>query len=152
MKFKSLNFIKKSAAIDIYTDGSVKNNTATWAYIVTFNGKIIKKDYGKLNIVDCNYAEFTAVIKAIETITKPSRINIHTDSRVVVDTMSLWASDWNQQGWLKKNKRPIPFVETIKQLYFLSLNHKIQWQWVKSHSGDRFNEDCDHLCNIAHSI
>lgn len=152
MKFKILSFIKTKPTIDIYTDGSVKNNTSTWAYIITCNNKVIKKNYGKLDTSDCNYAEFTAIVMALKDIEKTSHITVHTDSRVVVDTMSLWVSNWKEQGWLKKNKRPIPFVVIIKQLYHLSLNHTIQWKWVKSHSGNKFNEDCDQLCSVAHSI
>ncbi|MCB0349507.1 MAG: ribonuclease HI [Bdellovibrionales bacterium] len=146
MWFKLLSKLSKLDKIDIYTDGGVKDAVSTWAYVIVRDQKICRESSGRIDTNDCNYAELTAAANALKSISKKSNITIYTDSRIVVDTMTLWAPIWSNQNWLKKNKRPIPFVDIIKELYHLNSLHNIRWRWVKSHSGNTFNERCDQLC------
>jgi ribonuclease HI len=93
--------------------------------------------------------EFQAAIEALRSLPKGSRITLYSDSRILVDTVTLWRPEWKAHGWLKKNGRPIPLVEQIKALDALTDSHFIVWNWVKAHAGNIYNERCDELCLLA---
>lgn len=96
--------------------------------------------------------EFQAAIEALRTLPLNSKVTLYSDSRILVNTVTLWMADWKAQNWVKKNGRPIPSVDQIQILNELNDQHRITWRWIKAHSGIPFNERCDELCVRARDL
>ena len=91
--------------------------------------------------------ELTAVIKALEYLTEPHQIVLTTDSKYVIGGINDWMDNWKKRGWRNAKGEPVKNKELWLQLDQLVSKHKIEWQWVKGHSGDIGNETADMLAN-----
>lgn len=137
---------RAESALEIYTDGSFKEGRGSWSFVVVRDGVLLQQGSGMSNKTTCTRMEFRAAIEALRTLPPGTTATIFSDSRVLVDTMTLWLSDWKLNGWVKKAGQPIPSVDQVQELDFLNQQHTIAWKWIKAHSGIVFNEYCDQLC------
>ena len=55
--------------------------------------------------------------------------------------------NWKARGWKTASKKPVKNVDLWKMLDAEIQRHKIDWKWVKGHSGDPGNEAADMLAN-----
>jgi len=134
---------------EIYTDGSLKNGRGAWAYVLVQNGAVLREASGKSKKTTCNRMEFQAAIEALKILPLGSKAKLFTDSRNLVDTVTIWMKEWKTYQWVKKNQRPIPSVDLIRELDVLNQLHEISWHWIRAHAGIEFNERCDQLCIAA---
>ena len=132
--------------IKIYTDGSCLNNPGNggWAAIINNNGKILKISGSKKNTTN-NKMELTAVIKGFENLNNASEVLVKTDSTYVINGITKWLPNWKAKGWINSAKKPVANKDLWEQLESLISNHKVDWLWVKGHSGDDENERADEL-------
>ncbi len=85
-----------SKLITISTDGGSRGNPgqAAYGFVVKVDGKTVKEGRGRLGIATNNFAEYTAVIKALEFTKddfKGQDIHFYMDSNLVVSQLSgLW--------------------------------------------------------------
>ena len=91
--------------------------------------------------------ELTAVIEALSLLKFSSNIILTTDSNYVKDGITKWIHNWKSKGWKTSNKKPVKNKELWLKLDELASKHKIDWQWVKGHSGHLENERADLLAN-----
>ena len=134
--------------IHIYTDGACRGNPGPggWGAI------LICRDYrkeikGGSLLTTNNIMELTAVIKALELLKNPSNLEITTDSTYVKDGITKWIHNWKTKGWRTANKKPVKNKDLWIQLDILASKHKIDWQWVRGHTGHPQNEKADELAN-----
>ncbi|QDK45873.1 ribonuclease HI [Bdellovibrio sp. ZAP7] len=135
---------------EIYTDGSLKHGKGAWAYVISRRGKILSEDSAGQKKTSSNRMEFQAAIEALKALPENSRAKLYTDSRVMLEALEK-SPRWSANGWVKNQGQPIPEVDLIRELYTLQCQHRIEWRWVKAHSGIEFNERCDELCIRARS-
>jgi ribonuclease HI len=107
--------------------------------VIAENSKLVKK-------TSSNRMEFQAAIEALTSLPEKTRARLYTDSSILIDAVTRWAPIWETHEWEKENGSPIPNVDLIKTLHELNQKHRIEWKWVKAHSGIEFNERCDQLC------
>ena len=93
--------------------------------------------------------ELKAVIESLKLIKKPSEIIITTDSTYVKNGIKEWIHNWKLKGWRTANKKPVKNKELWQELDTLCLDHKIDWKWVRGHTGHPGNEKADLLANQA---
>ena len=101
---------------------------------------------GELNTTN-NRMELLAAIKALDSLTHPSHVFLTTDSEYVKKGITQWVENWKKRGWKRANNKPVKNVDLWQHLHTASQRHKIEWQWVKGHSGHPENEMADHLAN-----
>lgn len=140
------SFKTKVSLCQIYTDGSLKEGRGSWAYVIVQNNKVIKENFGAAKKTTCTRMEFQAAIEALRVLPAGSVGTVYSDSRILVDTMTLWLAEWKLNDWVKKTGQNIPSIDQIKTLDALNQRHLLSWQWIKAHSGVAFNERCDQLC------
>ena len=139
-----------SEAIDIYTDGACKGNPGSGGWgVLLKHGPHRKELHGGEPSTTNNRMELTAVIRALEALKRRSRVRIHTDSQYVQKGITVWIHNWKRQGWRTADKKPVKNADLWSQLDALSVNHEVEWFWVKGHAGHPENERADQLANLG---
>jgi ribonuclease HI len=80
---------------------------------------------------------------------KPARVKLYTDSIYVRDGITKWLKGWKAKGWLTADKKPVKNKEFWQRLEAATHIHKIDWLWVKGHSGHPENDRVDQLARDA---
>jgi ribonuclease HI len=134
--------------IEIYADGACKGNPGPggWGAWLVY-GEHEKEIFGGELLTTNNRMELTAVIRALETLKRPSRVRLYTDSVYVQKGITEWIHNWKKRGWKTGEKKPVKNEELWRELDVLAQSHKIEWIWVKGHAGDIGNERADALAN-----
>jgi len=137
-----------SQIVEMYTDGACRGNPGPggWGVLLRYGG-VEKTLHGGESMSTNNRMELTAVIKGLEALTKPCEVLITTDSKYVLKGVTEWMEGWKARGWRTASKKPVLNVELWKQLDELVAKHRIEWSWVKGHSGHAENEIADQLAN-----
>ena len=136
--------------ITIYSDGACKGNPGKGGWgAVLIAGKYQKHISGFVDNTTNNRMELTAVIESLKTIKKPSVITIYSDSSYLKDGITIWIHQWKVNGWKNNKKQPVKNIDLWQELEIVAKNHQIDWQWVKAHNGNYFNEIADSLASNA---
>ena len=134
--------------IHIYTDGACKGNPGPggWGAVLEYDGKE-REMFGGEPATTNNRMELTAVIEALAALKRPSRVILHTDSQYVQKGITEWINGWKARGWRTAAKEPVKNADLWKKLDGIVRTHRIDWVWVKGHSGHDGNERADALAN-----
>jgi ribonuclease HI len=144
----------KLPQVEIYTDGSCLNNPGAGGYgVVLLAGDNRKELSGGYVRTTNNRMEILAVIKGLQALKKPCRVNLYTDSQYVVNAISKgWAKKWQKNNWQRNAKEKAKNPDLWQILLELCEQHQVNFIWVRGHSGNRENERCDRLAfNAAQS-
>lgn len=137
--------------IEIYTDGACSGNPGNggWGAVLLYNGHE-KKISGSANDTTNNRMELMAVIQGLKSIKNNKLpITVFTDSKYVQNGITSWIHSWKKNGWKSSNKKPVKNVDLWQDLDQASHGFNIDWQWVKGHSGNKYNEIADNLATEA---
>lgn len=134
--------------IDIYTDGACKGNPGLggWGALMVMGEKEKELCGGEADTTN-NRMELKAVIEALNALTRPCEVIVHTDSQYVQKGISEWIHGWKARGWKTAARAPVKNVDLWQALDAAQARHKIEWRWVKGHSGHVGNERADALAN-----
>lgn len=136
--------------MEIYTDGACRGNPGPggWGALLSY-GEHQKELSGAEALTTNNRMELTAVIRALEALKRPSELRIFTDSEYVRRGITEWVKSWKARGWKTADRKPVKNQDLWERLDELVIPHKIEWRWVKGHSGIPGNERVDRLANEA---
>ncbi|ASQ31237.1 ribonuclease HI [Campylobacter avium LMG 24591] len=129
--------------INLYTDGSCLGNPGIggWAYILKYEAKNYEKEgFGAEQNTTNNRMELKAIIEALKLIKQPCKINLYTDSNLMVQSINEWIFKW-----IKTNFKGKKNVDLWQEYLNLSKEHRIKAFWLKAHNGHKENERCDFL-------
>jgi len=134
--------------IYIYSDGACKGNPGAggWGALLVSGGHRKEICGGEANTTN-NRMEMTAVIRALEALKRPSKVEVHTDSQYVQKGVSEWMAGWKRRNWRTADGKPVKNQDLWLQLDALSQLHQIEWKWVRGHAGHPENERADQLAN-----
>ena len=132
--------------IEIHTDGSCLGNPGPggWAALLRYKGIERELAGGEAHTTN-NRMELMAAIMALETLTEPCRIVLHTDSQYVRQGITQWLPGWLRKQWKTAGGDPVKNRELWERLHTAIQRHEIDWRWVKGHNGDPDNERVDVL-------
>lgn len=135
-----------SQRVAIWTDGACSGNPGPggWGAILRF-GDREKELCGGEPATTNNRMELTAAIMALEALTRPCAIDLHTDSQYVRDGITSWMRNWKARGWKTADRKPVKNEELWRRLDEATTRHEVAWHWVRGHSGDEMNERADAL-------
>jgi len=136
--------------IDVFTDGACSGNPGPggWGAILR-SGAHEKEISGGEPLTTNNRMEMTAAIRALQSIKKPSKVTIHTDSRYLMDGATQWMKKWKSNGWKTADKKPVKNDDLWRALEDAAAPHEVSWRWVKGHSDHVENERADALARSA---
>ncbi len=134
--------------VDIFTDGACKGNPGVggWGALLRAKGKQRELFGGEAHTTN-NRMELMGAIAALEALRRPCRVRLHTDSKYVHQGITAWLSGWKKSGWKTASKQPVKNEDLWRRLDALTLQHQIEWIWVKGHAGHDGNEQADALAN-----
>lgn len=134
----------------IYTDGACRGNPGKggWGAILRYKG-VIKELNGGEHDTTNNRMELMAAICALEALKKPCAVQLHIDSKYVLDGITKWLPNWKKSGWKTAAKKPVKNEDLWRRLDETIKIHTIDWRWVKGHSGNQGNERADALANLG---
>jgi ribonuclease HI len=117
--------------IDIFTDGACSGNPGPggWGAILR-SGRHEKEIFGGEAATTNNRMELMAVIRALQSLTKPSVVTVHTDSRYVMDGATQWMKRWKANGWKTSDKKPVKNNDLWLALDEATAPHQMTWRWV----------------------
>jgi ribonuclease HI len=136
--------------VTIYTDGSASPNPGPggWGAIL-LSGEHRKTLSGSEIQTTNNRMELTAAVYALEALTRPCRVEFHTDSQYMRQGITSWIHNWMRNGWRTAAKKPVENKELWIRLYDATQKHQIEWVWVKGHATNALNNEVDQLANVA---
>jgi ribonuclease HI len=135
----------------IHTDGACKGNPGPGAYgAVLCSGRHRKEISAGYRLTTNNRMELRAAIAALELLSEPCEVELHSDSKYLIQAITeKWIDGWQKRGWVTSDKKPVKNQDLWQELLRAKAKHKIDWRWVKGHAGHAENERCDELANIA---
>lgn len=140
----------------VYTDGSSRGNPGPGGYGAVLlytdpsgasHARELSRGYRRTTN---NRMELMGVIAALEALTRPCRVELHSDSQYVVNAFNKgWVWNWARNGWKTAGKKPVKNPDLWKRLLAAKRPHDVTFVWVKGHAGHAYNERCDELATSA---
>lgn len=138
------------AVVEIWTDGGCKPNPGPggWAAILRYRGAL-RELSGAEPATTNNRMELTAAAAALEALTRPCRVVLHTDSEYLRLGITSWRHGWAKRNWRNASGDPVANVDLWRRILEAADQHRIDWRWVRGHGGDPMNERADRLATAA---
>jgi len=138
-------------SVIIYTDGACDPNPGPggWAAVLIFKNNS-KEIFGCERQTTNNRMELTAAIQAFNTLSQPCQVEFYTDSEYLRRGISEWLPNWRARNWKRKAGK-LANIDLWQALDQAVKAHKIDWLWVRGHSGNHYNQRVDWLARQAAS-
>ena len=132
--------------VDIFTDGACSGNPGPggWGAILRWGATEKELKGGEPDTTN-NRMELMAAIQALEALTRPVTVRLHTDSQYLRDGITKWIHGWRAKGWVTADKKPVKNVDLWQRLSTATERHQVEFHWVRGHSGHPENERADQL-------
>jgi ribonuclease HI len=137
--------------VDIFTDGACSGNPGPggWGALLRWRGTEKELNGGERQTTN-NRMEMMAAIRALESLTRPAHVRIHTDSVYLRDGITKWIHAWKARGWKTADKKPVKNIDLWQRLETALEGHpRVEWKWVKGHAGHPENERADALARAG---
>ncbi len=137
--------------VEMFTDGACKGNPGPGGWGVVIRAGAREKELnGGEPLTTNNRMELLAAIRGLKALKRPCRVQLYTDSTYVRDGITKWIHGWRKNGWRTADRRPVKNAELWQELGEAAAPHRVEWHWVKGHSGHKENDRADVLaCDAA---
>ena len=136
--------------VEIWTDGGCKPNPGAggWGAILVYKGTQRELSGAALETTN-NRMELTAAAEALETLKRPCKVTLHTDSEYLKNGITRWMTGWVRKNWRNAAGDPVKNMDLWERILAAAKAHEIEWKWVRSHVGIALNERADELATAA---
>ncbi|QJQ96235.1 MULTISPECIES: ribonuclease HI [Halomonadaceae] len=136
--------------VTVYTDGACRGNPGPGGWgAVLISGQHEKALKGHEVVTTNNRMELMAAIMALRELKRECQVALWTDSQYLRKGITEWIHNWQKRGWKTATKQPVKNAELWRELLAETQRHRVEWHWVKGHSGHPGNERADQLANEA---
>ncbi len=142
--------------VQLFTDGACSGNPGPggWAFILRHpaSGKVLERSGGEPETTN-NRMEMMAAIVGLETLKRPTRVELVSDSTYVGKGLSEWLPKWKANGWRRRvgtGWAEIKNEDLWRRLDVLLQRHTVHFTHVRGHQGHEENERCDTLAVAAY--
>ncbi len=133
--------------VELWTDGACSGNPGPggWAALLRFDSRERVLSGGDPETTN-NRMEILSVIEGLRALTRRCHVEVHLDSRYVMDAfIKGWLAGWQRNGWKTSSKQPVKNQDLWEQLAVEVARHDVDWVLVKGHAGVALNERVDVL-------
>jgi ribonuclease HI len=137
-------------AVEVYTDGACSGTPGPggWGVVLRWRGRRRELSGFEPETTN-NRMELRAAIEALEALKRPMTVRLHTDSNYLRSGITVWLPRWKANGWRTADKKPVKNQDLWCLLEAALVRHRVEWRWVRGHSGDLDNERADQLAREA---
>ncbi|NQT39608.1 MAG: ribonuclease HI [Planctomycetes bacterium] len=142
--------------VQLFTDGGCSGNPGPggWAYVLRHlaTGKELERSGGERETTN-NRMELTAVLRGLEQLKRPVRVELVSDSIYVGKGLTDWMPKWKANGWRRgrgSKSSPVKNEDLWRELDVLVTKHTLTFTFVRGHQGHPENERCDKLAVAAY--
>ena len=138
--------------VELYTDGACSGNPGPggWAFILRHPTSGQEKECsGGDKATTNNRMELEAVIRGLEALSRPTRVELFSDSQYVLNGLKEWMAGWKKRGWKTAGKQPVKNQDLWMRLDELIQQHTLSFHWVRGHNDHPENERADRLAVAA---
>lgn len=131
----------------LYTDGACSGNPGPggWGVVLKYRQTRLELS-GYEEHTTNNRMELMAAIKGLEALKQPCQVALYSDSAYLVNAYEKgWIFNWQNNGWLKADKKPVENRDLWERLVELAHIHKVSWHKVTGHSNNEENNRCDQI-------
>jgi ribonuclease HI len=123
--------------VTVYTDGACRGNPGPggWGAVLSWNGHFRRLKGGE-RLTTNNRMELLAAISALEAMREPCQVQLYTDSNYLRQGITEWLPVWHRRNWRTADNKPVKNQDLWQRLDGAAARHRIEWHWVKGHSGD----------------
>lgn len=131
-----------------FTDGACRGNPGPGGWGVVLRYRDHERElFGGEPQTTNNRMELMAAIQALEALRKPCAVRICTDSQYLLKGITEWLPNWIRRNWQTAARTPVKNEDLWRRLMRAREPHRVEWEWVKGHSGHPENERADRLAN-----
>jgi ribonuclease HI len=136
--------------IRVFTDGSAIGNPGPggWGAVIIEGGKL-REMSGAFPWTEISEMELFAAIEALRSIPAGSRIELYSDSELLIRGMRGFVLRWASQGWCNRRGVALQHRDLWLQLIELDLALDIRWKWLRGHNGHPWQSRADELAYRA---
>jgi ribonuclease HI len=142
--------------VQLFTDGACSGNPGPggWAFVLRHptSGKEVESSGAEPETTN-NRMELMAVVQGLEKLTRPTHVELLTDSVYVGKGLSEWMRKWKANGWRRREGSKWAEVKNEdlwRRLDALVAQHRLTYTRVAGHSGHKENDRCDELAVAAY--
>ena len=131
----------------VFTDGACSGNPGPggWGAILAW-GEREKTLCGGEPLTTNNRMELMAAIVALEALTRPCQVELHTDSQYLRGGVTQWIHGWKRNGWRTADKKPVKNEDLWRRLDAAAVApHDRLALGASGHAGHEMNERADEL-------
>ncbi len=139
-----------ASPVTVWTDGACSGNPGPggWGAILRAGAAEKELSGGEPETTN-NRMELTAAIMALEALSRPCAVELHTDSQYLRGGVTGWIAGWKRNGWKTADRKPVKNVDLWQRLERAAERHRVAWHWVKGHAGHDENERADALARAG---
>ena len=139
-----------ASLVEIFSDGACSGNPGPGGFgTILRSGRHVKELSGYAAETTNNRMEMLGAITGLESLKRPCRVRLTTDSQYLVKGMTEWIDGWVKKGWKNSQKKEVLNRDLWERLLTLCETHQVEWVWVRGHDGHDENERCDELARAA---
>ncbi len=136
--------------VEIFSDGACSGNPGPGGYGTLLRcGTHLRELSGYETETTNNRMELMGAIVGLEALKRPCQVRLTTDSQYLHKGITEWVENWQRKGWINSKKEPVANRDLWERLLAACAPHRIEWCWVRGHSGHAENERCDELAREA---
>lgn len=139
----------------LYTDGATSNNGYEGAYggygwAIIANDKLVEDGRGCIYPATNNICELRGMIEGCEaaqfSISPFDKVIVYSDSAYIINCYKQkWYENWERNGWINSKKQPVANRKLWEELIPFFENTNFNFEKVKGHSTDKWNNYVDRL-------
>ena len=140
----------KEIRVEIFTDGACSGNPGAggWGAVLRWRDTERELKGGEPETTN-NRMELMAAIKALESLDRPVKVDLYTDSTYVQKGITEWIHSWKRRGWKTASRTPVKNEDLWRRLDNAIQHQDVSWHWVKGHAGHEGNERADALARAG---
>ena len=136
--------------VEIHTDGACSGNPGPggWGAVMRWRDRV-RELSGYEPSTTNNRMELLAAITALETLKRPMKVRVFTDSNYLRQGITEWLPGWKARGWRTADRKPVKNQDLWERLERALARHEVEWGWIRGHAGNPDNERADQLARAA---
>ena len=132
----------------VYTDGACSGNPGPGGWgcvVISVESDNVFKLSGFEVYTTNNKMELMGAIEGLRFVKNYSFVEVYTDSMYVKNGITSWINSWKKNGWRTASREPVKNADLWMELDLLASELNVNWNWVKGHAGDVYNNMADKL-------